>query len=515
MTIDYIEKAQQDTLAELLIWVQQVVEGRGESISQMVVSVVLGCIPGVGQAIDAYNILRSLYQLIRDSDNADHWLELVLCLIALVPGFGDALKNVFRMLRNGKAMARILDSLPATVRGNIEKWFRELNWAAYTAELIANTNRILDGLIDLFSTRVARWVLDKQGLQRLVAQLKGLKSKATQKITEAMDSLQVAHQHAMAQPIPNTTAHVPSLPNAPHNSPPGSHAPSPKPAGSQAPRQPERQAPQSGTKHQDLPANTGGTTTPRQGQANAQQRQSTNSKKGNNLTGVSGEHIADYYFVKSQTSRKKINNSDRAAVNEKGMLYEMLAPDGNGTWSNHHGIDHVWYSHRLPANYRISDTKGTRNAKHRLETSKRVLEALRFGLDVYLNQEDDKRVRSNVNRKVTRDGVQMSHRWIVSKIRSAALVAEHDRILMPKIREWRRANFKLGMSTDSDEIESKKQLVQCPYDRSLLTVVAANHDLHDGPKGNAMLAYASPCNRARGRHRISREFVIPTNILIE
>ncbi|WP_454723982.1 MULTISPECIES: hypothetical protein [Cupriavidus] len=30
MTIDYIEKAQQDTLAELLTWVQQVVEGRGE-----------------------------------------------------------------------------------------------------------------------------------------------------------------------------------------------------------------------------------------------------------------------------------------------------------------------------------------------------------------------------------------------------------------------------------------------------------------------------------------------------
>ncbi|MFG0683834.1 hypothetical protein ACF8E5_03160, partial [Pseudomonas sp. WSY_20] len=96
-----IRQAETDTLAEILTWVREVVEGRGQSVSQMVVTVVLGCIPGVGQALDAYNILRALHSLTRDSDNADNWIELVLCLIALVPLFGDALKNVFRMLRSG------------------------------------------------------------------------------------------------------------------------------------------------------------------------------------------------------------------------------------------------------------------------------------------------------------------------------------------------------------------------------------------------------------------------------
>ncbi|MBF8768126.1 hypothetical protein IR009_23345, partial [Pseudomonas putida] len=42
-----IRQAETDTLAEILTWVREVVEGRGQSVSQMVVTVVLGCIPGV------------------------------------------------------------------------------------------------------------------------------------------------------------------------------------------------------------------------------------------------------------------------------------------------------------------------------------------------------------------------------------------------------------------------------------------------------------------------------------
>ncbi|MBF8767741.1 hypothetical protein ACF8GB_10530 [Pseudomonas sp. xss_4] len=197
-----IRQAETDTLAEILTWVREVVEGRGQSVSQMVVTVVLGCIPGVGQALDAYNILRALHSLTRDSDNADNWIELVLCLIALVPLFGDALKNVFRMLRSGVPMSRILDSLPRDVRGNIEKWFRELDWASYTRQLVAKTNQILDGMIDVLGTRSARWIMDKQGLNRLVTQLRVLKAKAQQKIEQAMGSLQQSHQMPSPCPTP-------------------------------------------------------------------------------------------------------------------------------------------------------------------------------------------------------------------------------------------------------------------------------------------------------------------------
>ena len=98
-----------DTFLEILNWVEEVVEGRGASLAQMMVSTVLGLIPFVGQAVDAYNILRCLYRLTRTPDSGEHWLDLVLSLVALVPGFGDALKNVFNMLRHGKPMGRILD----------------------------------------------------------------------------------------------------------------------------------------------------------------------------------------------------------------------------------------------------------------------------------------------------------------------------------------------------------------------------------------------------------------------
>ncbi|MNR12665.1 hypothetical protein D3C85_1290330 [compost metagenome] len=115
-------RLEEDTFLQILTWVEEVVEGRGASLAQMMVSTVLGLIPFVGQAVDAYNILRCLYQLTRTPDSGQHWLDLVLSLVALVPGFGDALKNVFNMLRQGKPMGRILDSLPRHVRGDIESW---------------------------------------------------------------------------------------------------------------------------------------------------------------------------------------------------------------------------------------------------------------------------------------------------------------------------------------------------------------------------------------------------------
>ena len=89
-----ISQLEQDTFLQILNWVEEVVEGKGASLAQMMVSTVLGLIPFVGQAVDAYNILRGLYHLTRTPDSNEHWLDLVLSLIALAPGFGDALKNV-------------------------------------------------------------------------------------------------------------------------------------------------------------------------------------------------------------------------------------------------------------------------------------------------------------------------------------------------------------------------------------------------------------------------------------
>jgi hypothetical protein len=122
---------------------------------------------------------------------------------------------------------------------------------------------------------------------------------------------------------------------------------------------------------------TAGTQLPAQGRVTAQQRQSERSSQRPHQISVSGEHITDYYFVKRQRRRAKINH--------RGKLYEMSQP-------GHRGIDHVWHGGGLPVGYRISDTKGTGGAFHKLETAKAVFAGLEYGIDAYLGMDDEKRV---------------------------------------------------------------------------------------------------------------------------
>lgn len=473
-----LQRAEEDTLAEILTWVQEVVEGRGNSAAQMIVSVVLGCVPYVGQAVDAYNILRSIYGLTKDPANSDNWINLVLSLIALVPLFGDALKNAFMMMRQGRKMGRILDALPNSLRGNVERWFRELDWNRYTRELTDIFGQIMAGMIDVLDNRISRWVLGREGIQALVRQLQELQQMGARQIQEAMDTLRQAHRRALQDPLPTTSGNSTFGANTPHRGTPGTSAGG------------------------NVRTTTAGTSTPTSGQATGTQRQSTVAAMGRNAIGVSGEHIADYYFVRRQRRRAK--------VNDRGTLYEMHQPNG-ALGIGHHGIDHVWHAGSLPHQYRVSDTKGSGKPFHRrLETAQQVWQALEYGIDAYLGEEDESRVRNSVG-NTRRDGKQMSHRWVATKIRTAQLTAASDRELMPKIEAWEFNEFKLGAQTTLEEGQMQRALVRCPYDRSLITVVGPNHNLHQRARGNT----AGRCSKPGTSHQIATEFVLPNHILRE
>jgi hypothetical protein len=478
-----LQKAEDDALAEILSWVQEVVEGRGDSAAQMIVTVVLGCIPYVGQAVDVYNILRCIYGLTKAPSSTESWIALVLALIAIVPLFGDALKNVFMMMRNGKKMGRILDSLPNKVRGNIEKWFRELNWVQYARELSRSVDDIFAGMIDVLEYRVTKWVLGREGVQKLIQQLRNLKQMAARKINEAMDSLRQMHQRALQDPLPSTSGHTPALPK-----PKAGARPTP---GTQAPT--------------SVPKNTSGTPTPASGQASGTKRQSQRSTQSKHKIGVSGEHIADYYYVRRQHTRKKVSHG--------GHLYEMTQPNGNGkTAFGHHGIDHVWHSSKLPHGYRVSDTKGSGKPFHRtLETAQAVWQALEYGIDAYLGEEDEKKARGAVNSRTTLDGKQMSHRWIAAKIGSAALTTKAEDDLTDGIEAWRRSGFQLGMESSRQDGVRQRALVRCPYDRSLITVVGPNHKKHENATGST----TGKCQKTVASHQIGTEFVLPNTLLLE
>ncbi len=467
-----LQRAEQDTLREILTWTQEVIEGRGSSGAQMVVTLVIGCLPYVGQAVDVYNILRNLYALANEPASPQKWMDLVLSLIALVPLVGDALKNIVMMMRQGKPLGRILDTLPNSLRGNNDAWFRQIDWQKYGNEISRSFSNLSRELIAALDNWAMKGLLGRTGTERLIRQLRVLEQQATRQIRQVVTELQRLHQRTLAMPLPSTTANtVRSTAAAPRRAPPGSSA--------------------SG----NVRITTSGTPTPANGQIQASRRQSERSNLGRQMTGVSGEHIADYYFVRRQHSRRK--------VNQHGQLYEMQQP-------GHRGIDHVWHSPRLPRGYRISDTKATAGATHRLETAQQVFQALQYGIDAYLGEGDEGRLRSALG-NTRRDGRQMSHRWIAAKIGSAKLTPDAERELPPKVRAWERNNFKLGAQTQRTPRGTLRSPVYCPYDRSVITVVGANLNRHQHATGSDR----GTCRKPVTSHQIATEFVIPVESLVE
>lgn len=458
-------KAVRQTEGDIQTWLKEVLDGNGASPAQMVLTVVLGCVPYVGQALDARNIILALITLAEEPEEGERWLDLVLSLIALIPGFGDALKNVFKMLRMGKPMGRILDALPNTLRGNVEAWFRNLNWAQYTRDLTGLADNLLAKLIDVLDGWMTRAVMGNARVKQVVGQLEHIKGLAEQKIDEALKSLKATHAKAVADPLPSTTARAPATARAPTKAPP---------PGSQAPG--------------NVKTTSGGTHTPPQGGANGGHRQSP-PKKSNKHVGAAAEHITDYYFVKRNKSREKVSNL--------GVLWEYQQP-------GHDGIDHVWHNTRLPFGYRITDTKGTGSARQRLMTPKAFYDAARQGIDVFMALEDERAIRNATPKPTVGDGKEMSHTWVVRKVPQAKLKAEHETPFILAVRKWRR-------DFNQDATGKWKLSGKAPYDRSFATVVAANFALHDNSKG----ADLPKCSRPVKVHQVAAEFILPTEIYFE
>ncbi|MFW6745197.1 hypothetical protein ACODTT_13870 [Acinetobacter pittii] len=449
-------------------WIKGVLDGSGSSPAQIIVAVVIGCIPFVGQGVDVGNVIVSIVKIAENPNNKDNWFDLVFNLIAFVPVAGDGLKIVFKQLRSGKAMGAILDAIPSkAMRGNVEKWFRNLNWNAYTKELQTTSNKIIDGLIDVFDSWMTRAVLGQARLKTLVLQLRQMKKVANKQIEMVMKDLQLAHKKALATPYPNTTAKAPI-----HTS--GSN----KPNSTSAPR-----TQQNG----QVLKNTSGNTAKTGSKNTSTKRES--KKRSNQELGSGGEHITDYYFVKRKKNRSKINNN--------GVLYEYHD-------TGHNGIDHVWHSNSIGHKYRVTDSKSTNLASHKkLMTPKAAMAALRMGLDVYMKSDQESKAKRSVGTTVA-DGVQMSHLWISKKISSAQIIPSHSS-LITQIKAWERVRFKAS----TEKRVGKTVAVQCPYDRSLVTITGNLFDHHSHCKG----LDKPKCTRTVTAHAITLEFVMPNEML--
>lgn len=456
-------------------WIKGVLDGSGSSPAQIIVAVVIGCIPFVGQGVDVGNVIVSIVKIAENPNNKDNWFDLVFNLIAFVPVAGDGLKIVFKQLRSGKAMGAILDAIPSkTMRGNVEKWFRNLNWNAYTKELQTTSNKIIDGLIDVFDSWMTRAVLGQARLKTLVVQLRKMKTVANRQIEMVMKDLQLAHKKALATPYPNTTAKAPI------------HKTGSKPLN-------RTSAPHTQQKGQVL-KNTSGNTA-KTGSKNTSTKR-ISKKRSNKELGSGGEHITDYYFVKRKKSRTKINNN--------GVLYEYHD-------TGHDGIDHAWYSNSIGHKYRITDSKATNLASHRkIMTPKAAMDALSMGLDVYVKSSKEKKTKGALGKTVS-DGAQMSHLWIANKIGSAKITSSHKVKLLEQIEAWKRVEFKPASERVFKNGKGQTVAVKCPYDRSLVTITGNQFDHHSQCKG----LDEPKCTRSVTSHAITLEFVLPNEMLRE
>ncbi len=82
--------------------------------------------------------------------------------------------------------------------------------------------------------------------------------------------------------------------------------------------------------------------------------------------------------------------------------------------------------------------------------------------------------------------------------------------LVPAIKKWEDSEFMPGAeSVVNDEGGLSKTLVKCPYDRSIITVVGPNHNLHDRARGPA----TGRCGKSAASHQIATEFILPNSLL--
>lgn len=187
-----------------LDWFCGLIEGdfnEDPSASQIIIGTVIGCIPVVGQIMDVRDIVANLKRLADDPEDALLWVALVVTLIGLVPGAGDLVKGVFRLvlkfLRKGGddavgAIRGVLAFLRGRGYGDPVKYLKNMPWQKFTDDCKALFKKTMFGLIEGVEMVRTGW-LTKMVLGRRVrdlaivqSQIRMLQRLGEVKIPEAM-----------------------------------------------------------------------------------------------------------------------------------------------------------------------------------------------------------------------------------------------------------------------------------------------------------------------------------------
>lgn len=88
---------------------------------------VIGCIPVLGQLVDARDIIKGLIEVSAAPASPAAWFNLIMALIGLIPGGGDAAKRSMRAIKSGAVHTdELLDMIRRLYKGDPEKLLKDV-----------------------------------------------------------------------------------------------------------------------------------------------------------------------------------------------------------------------------------------------------------------------------------------------------------------------------------------------------------------------------------------------------
>ncbi|MFM9438377.1 hypothetical protein ACFDR9_005483 [Janthinobacterium sp. CG_23.3] len=187
-------------------WLGGLVSGKGTSPSQIILTGVLGLVLGLGQAMDARDLIFGLILVAKSPASIIGWIELVITLIGCVPGAGDTLKVSFKLMQQGHSFGRVLEAVSPKVRGNVEAYMRNINWKNLAGECKGLLNKTFAAFIDGLDSWAVKALTSRSQVKEVIGELKSLQQRAPKMIDEIFAELKNLHAKMLGHELPGTTA---------------------------------------------------------------------------------------------------------------------------------------------------------------------------------------------------------------------------------------------------------------------------------------------------------------------
>ena len=133
-------------------------DGNGLGI---LLSVIVGFIPYVGQAADIRDLIANIYNLFDDGPETKEWVDLGFTLLGIIPGIGDLVKHADNLAPVLKNLDDIVDGLGEATQGVIKhademfsavddmvKQFNDILDKKVISKLTDEIDEMLDGVMD-------------------------------------------------------------------------------------------------------------------------------------------------------------------------------------------------------------------------------------------------------------------------------------------------------------------------------------------------------------------------------